>query len=145
MRPGAPTSPPLARPPFPFKDRKKGKAAPSGGSGGAKSGGGAKPAAGSGSGSGGSKGSKGGGSAVVELTEVNFKALVLESNDHWLVEFYAPWCVRGRPSPAISRALCTPCCRPSPSRRCVSLSRNTHAFISCMPSIYLDRLYLAPT
>lgn len=35
-----------------------------------------------------SKGSK---SAVVELTEANFEALVMESNDHWLVEFYAPW------------------------------------------------------
>lgn len=31
------------------------------------------------------------GSAVIELTEVNFNALVVESNDHWLVEFYAPW------------------------------------------------------
>lgn len=32
-----------------------------------------------------------GGSAVVELTESNFNALVMESTDHWLVEFYAPW------------------------------------------------------
>lgn len=31
-------------------------------------------------------------SSVVELTEANFAALVLESNDHWMVEFYAPWC-----------------------------------------------------
>ncbi len=31
-------------------------------------------------------------SSVIELTDVNFDALVLESNDHWLVEFYAPWC-----------------------------------------------------
>eukprot|EP00596_Hydrurales_sp_CCMP1899_P005398 CAMPEP_0119038054 /NCGR_PEP_ID=MMETSP1177-20130426/6737_1 /TAXON_ID=2985 /ORGANISM="Ochromonas sp, Strain CCMP1899" /LENGTH=432 /DNA_ID=CAMNT_0007000125 /DNA_START=189 /DNA_END=1487 /DNA_ORIENTATION=- len=37
-------------------------------------------------------GAKGGGSAVVELTDANFKALVMESTDHWLVEFYAPWC-----------------------------------------------------
>ena len=73
------------------KDRKKGKTASSGGSsgGGAKSGG-SKPAGGSGGG--GSKGGSGG-SAVVELTELNFNALVLESNDHWLVEFYAPWYV----------------------------------------------------
>jgi protein disulfide-isomerase A6 len=34
----------------------------------------------------------GGGSAVVELTEANFNALVMESTEHWLVEFYAPWC-----------------------------------------------------
>jgi len=33
-----------------------------------------------------------GGSDVIELTELNFNALVMESNDHWLVEFYAPWC-----------------------------------------------------
>ena len=26
---------------------------------------------------------------MVELTEANFKALVMESQDHWLVEFYA--------------------------------------------------------
>ncbi|XP_039757287.1 protein disulfide-isomerase A6 homolog [Pararge aegeria] len=31
-------------------------------------------------------------SAVVELTESNFKELVLESDDMWLVEFFAPWC-----------------------------------------------------
>ena len=31
-------------------------------------------------------------SNVIELTDVNFDALVLDSNDHWLVEFYAPWC-----------------------------------------------------
>lgn len=31
-------------------------------------------------------------SAVQELDEVSFNALVLDSNDHWLVEFYAPWC-----------------------------------------------------
>lgn len=33
-----------------------------------------------------------GGSDVVELTEANFNALVMESNDIWLVEFFAPWC-----------------------------------------------------
>eukprot|EP00981_Chlorochromonas_danica_P013510 scaffold6421_cov251-Ochromonas_danica.AAC.4 len=38
------------------------------------------------------KAKKGGKSAVVELTDNNFDKLVLESNDHWLVEFYAPWC-----------------------------------------------------
>jgi protein disulfide-isomerase A6 len=35
---------------------------------------------------------KGKKSAVIELNEANFEALVMESNDHWLVEFYAPWC-----------------------------------------------------
>lgn len=39
----------------------------------------------------GSKDSKKPSSSVVELTEANFQALVMESNDHWLVEFYAPW------------------------------------------------------
>lgn len=29
---------------------------------------------------------------VVELTQGNFNQLVLQSNDLWLVEFYAPWC-----------------------------------------------------
>jgi len=43
----------------------------------------------SGGGSGGSGGSSG---DVVELTESNFKKLVLESDDMWLVEFFAPWC-----------------------------------------------------
>ncbi len=44
--------------------------------------------------SGGSGGSGGGGSKkdVVELTESNFKKLVLDSDDMWLVEFFAPWC-----------------------------------------------------
>lgn len=32
------------------------------------------------------------GSDVIELTEANFEALVMDSQDHWLVEFYAPWC-----------------------------------------------------
>jgi protein disulfide-isomerase A6 len=35
---------------------------------------------------------KSSGSDVVQLTEANFNALVMESNDEWLVEFYAPWC-----------------------------------------------------
>ncbi len=38
------------------------------------------------------KGNKKSKSAVVELTDTNFDALVMDSNDHWLVEFYAPWC-----------------------------------------------------
>lgn len=38
---------------------------------------------------GGSKKTK---SDVVELTEANFNSLVLESNDQWMVEFFAPWC-----------------------------------------------------
>ena len=29
---------------------------------------------------------------VVELTDSNFKKLVLQSDDMWLVEFFAPWC-----------------------------------------------------
>ena len=28
----------------------------------------------------------------MELTEANFKKLVLGSDDMWLVEFFAPWC-----------------------------------------------------
>lgn len=40
----------------------------------------------SGGSSGGSKGD------VVELTDSNFEKLVLESDDVWLVEFFAPWC-----------------------------------------------------
>ena len=34
----------------------------------------------------------GGKDEVVELTESNFKKLVLGSEDMWLVEFFAPWC-----------------------------------------------------
>lgn len=29
---------------------------------------------------------------VVELTDSNFDDLVLNGNDMWLVEFFAPWC-----------------------------------------------------
>ena len=32
-------------------------------------------------------------SAVVELNDANFNALVMGSNDLWMVEFYAPWFV----------------------------------------------------
>lgn len=32
------------------------------------------------------------GSDVVKLTAANFKEQVLDSDDFWLVEFYAPWC-----------------------------------------------------
>ena len=40
----------------------------------------------------GSKRSSGGSkSDVIELTDVNFDALVMESHDQWLVEFFAPW------------------------------------------------------
>ena len=28
----------------------------------------------------------------MELTESNFKKLVLQSDDIWLIEFFAPWC-----------------------------------------------------
>lgn len=31
-------------------------------------------------------------SSVIELTEANFNALVMESNEPWIVEFFAPWC-----------------------------------------------------
>lgn len=38
---------------------------------------------------GGSKSSK---DDVIELTDSNFDKLVLQSDDVWLVEFFAPWC-----------------------------------------------------
>ena len=41
---------------------------------------------------GGSGGSGGSDKDVVELTEGNFDKLVLQSEDMWLVEFFAPWC-----------------------------------------------------
>jgi protein disulfide-isomerase A6 len=44
---------------------------------------------GSGSGSGGSKSDS---KDVVELTDSNFESTVLDSDDIWLVEFFAPWC-----------------------------------------------------
>ena len=31
-------------------------------------------------------------SNVVKLTKDNFKKLVTDSDDLWLIEFYAPWC-----------------------------------------------------
>jgi len=49
-------------------------------------------------GSGGGKKSGGGGGGpgdaadVVELTDANFEKMVLQSDDLWLVEFFAPWC-----------------------------------------------------
>lgn len=46
--------------------------------------------------SGSGTGSSGGGSAspkdIIELTDANFKEKVLNSDDLWLVEFFAPWC-----------------------------------------------------
>ncbi|XP_045778392.1 protein disulfide-isomerase A6 homolog [Maniola jurtina] len=39
-----------------------------------------------------SSGSSSDKSDVVELTDSNFKELVLDSEDMWLVEFFAPWC-----------------------------------------------------
>ena len=45
-----------------------------------------------GSSGGGSGGSGGSDKDVVELTESNFDKLVLQSEDMWLVEFFAPWC-----------------------------------------------------
>lgn len=47
---------------------------------------------GGGSGSKSSGGSGGSSKDVVELTDANFKEKVLNSDDLWLVEFYAPWC-----------------------------------------------------
>lgn len=47
---------------------------------------------GGGSSSSGSSSGKSGKSEVVELTDSNFDKLVLESDDVWLVEFFAPWC-----------------------------------------------------
>lgn len=41
--------------------------------------------------SGGSSGGSGG-DDVIELTDDNFDKLVLQSDDVWLVEFFAPWC-----------------------------------------------------
>jgi len=31
-------------------------------------------------------------SGVINLDDSNFKKLVLDSDEMWLVEFYAPWC-----------------------------------------------------
>lgn len=31
-------------------------------------------------------------SKVVHLTDANFKKMVLDSDELWMVEFYAPWC-----------------------------------------------------
>uniref|UniRef100_A0A182T7F7 Protein disulfide-isomerase A6 homolog n=1 Tax=Anopheles maculatus TaxID=74869 RepID=A0A182T7F7_9DIPT len=43
--------------------------------------------------SGGSEGGSGGSKDdVIELTDANFDKLVLQSEEPWLVEFYAPWC-----------------------------------------------------
>ena len=47
---------------------------------------------GGGSSGGGGSSSGGGGGEVVELTSANFDKLVLNSDDIWLVEFFAPWC-----------------------------------------------------
>lgn len=59
-----------------------------------KGGGGKSSSSSSSSSSSGSKRSSGGSkSDVIELTEVNFDALVMESHDQWLVEFFAPWYV----------------------------------------------------
>ncbi|XP_032597760.1 protein disulfide-isomerase A6 homolog isoform X2 [Drosophila grimshawi] len=51
-------------------------------------------ALGGGGGSSGGRSSGGSGSSgdVIELTEDNFDKLVLNSEDIWLVEFFAPWC-----------------------------------------------------
>jgi len=46
----------------------------------------------SGGGSSGGSGGSGSDKDVVELTESNFDKLVMQSDDMWLVEFFAPWC-----------------------------------------------------
>jgi hypothetical protein len=66
----------------------------------------------SGKGGGGSKGEKSGKNQnqVVELSAADFDQKVLQSDDYWLVEFFAPWCVLahtiplgfGKPPPARS-------------------------------------------
>ena len=66
------------------KDRKAGKKGSSSSSG-SKSGGGSNS-------SGHGRKAKADVSDVVQLNEANFNALVTDSTDHWLVEFYAPWC-----------------------------------------------------
>ena len=33
------------------------------------------------------------GADVIQLTDSNFDSTVMNSEDLWLVEFYAPWCV----------------------------------------------------
>ena len=68
-----------------------GAGAKAGGGAGAKAGGGAGAKAGGGAGS--SHGSGwASGSSVVELTDASFQREVLESDDLWIVAFYAPWC-----------------------------------------------------
>jgi len=42
--------------------------------------------------SGGSGGSGGGKKNVITLTDANFEQMVMQSEDQWLVEFFAPWC-----------------------------------------------------
>ncbi|XP_037082891.1 protein disulfide-isomerase A6 homolog [Pollicipes pollicipes] len=46
----------------------------------------------SGGGGGGSGGGGGDAKDVIELTDSNFDKMVIESDDIWLVEFFAPWC-----------------------------------------------------
>lgn len=41
---------------------------------------------------GGRSGGSGSSNDVIELTDANFDKLVLQSDDVWLVEFFAPWC-----------------------------------------------------
>lgn len=53
---------------------------------------GGKSGGGGGGAGGGGKKPSGDGKDVVELTDSNFAELVLESDDLWLVEFFAPWC-----------------------------------------------------
>lgn len=43
------------------------------------------------SGRGGGNGGSGSTNDIIELTDSNFESLVLNSDDMWLVEFFAPW------------------------------------------------------
>ena len=70
------------------KDRKAGKKGPSASPSSKPEG--SKPAPPSGGGS--SRKGKADVSDVITLTDDNFQSLVMDSEDHWLVEFYAPWC-----------------------------------------------------
>lgn len=39
-----------------------------------------------------SSGSKSNKDEVIVLDQTNFNALVMDSKDIWMIEFYAPWC-----------------------------------------------------
>ncbi|CAB4029224.1 disulfide-isomerase A6 [Paramuricea clavata] len=55
-------------------------------------GGGSRSSGGGKTGGGGGSGGSGNAKDVIELTDSNFEEKVLQSNELWLVEFFAPWC-----------------------------------------------------